>query len=84
VKIDRIRYVVWLLTAYPVRVVAAEIAYAATTFGYWIRPYDMLADRRRWRWQPQQRCGFTEVPQDVMDELLGAARRRLDSEEGRS
>lgn len=26
--------------------------------GYWIRPYDMLADRRRWRWQPAQRCGF--------------------------
>lgn len=23
---------------------------------YWFRPYDMLADRRRWRWQPAQRC----------------------------
>ena len=27
--------------------------------GYWIRPYDMLADRRRWRWEPRQRCGFS-------------------------
>ncbi len=25
---------------------------------YAIRPYDMLADRRRWFWQRRQRCGF--------------------------
>lgn len=25
---------------------------------YWVRPFDMLADRRRWRWQPAQGCGF--------------------------
>jgi len=25
--------------------------------GYWIRPFDMLADRRRWRWQPTAPCG---------------------------
>lgn len=31
----------------------------ATTWwqvSYWIRPYDMLADRRRWFWQPAQQC----------------------------
>lgn len=28
----------------------------AGRIGYIIRPYDMLADRRRWFWQPQQRC----------------------------
>jgi hypothetical protein len=26
--------------------------------GYVVRPYDMLADRRRWFWQPRQRCGW--------------------------
>jgi hypothetical protein len=25
---------------------------------YWVRPYDMLADRRRWFWQRPTRCGF--------------------------
>lgn len=25
---------------------------------YLLRPYDMLADRRRWLWQPRQQCGF--------------------------
>jgi hypothetical protein len=25
--------------------------------GYWIRPYDMLADRRHWRWQRPAPCG---------------------------
>jgi hypothetical protein len=30
--------------------------WAVVRAGYWLRPYDMLADRRRWRWQPAQRC----------------------------
>jgi hypothetical protein len=25
--------------------------------GYWIRPYDMLADQRRWFWQRRTPCG---------------------------
>lgn len=33
--------------------------WALESAGYWLRPYDMLADRRRWRWQPRQRCGFS-------------------------
>jgi len=37
----------------------AVLVWAAQSAGYWIRPYDMLADRRRWRWQPRQRCGFS-------------------------
>lgn len=27
--------------------------------GYVIRPYDMLADRRRWFWQPRTPCGWS-------------------------
>lgn len=38
--------------------VKAYAAWAAQTVGYWVRPYDMLADRRRWFWQAQTRCGF--------------------------
>ncbi len=28
----------------------------AVRIGYSIRPYDLLADRRRWFWQPATRC----------------------------
>ena len=28
----------------------------AIRVGYLIRPYDMLADRRRWAWQEPQHC----------------------------
>jgi hypothetical protein len=27
--------------------------------GYAVRPYDMIADRRRWFRQPRTRCGFS-------------------------
>lgn len=35
----------------------AEVRGWATSLGYMIRPYDMLADRRRWFWQPRTPCG---------------------------
>lgn len=41
------------------RLLSACFVWVADTIGYWIRPYDMLADRRRWRWQPAQRCGWS-------------------------
>lgn len=31
-------------------------AYAWIRFSYWLRPYDMIADRRRWMWQRRSRC----------------------------
>lgn len=30
---------------------------------YWVRPYDMLADRRRWFWQPRTPCGGVYIHQ---------------------
>lgn len=39
------------------RWVIAWLVWAARRIGYVIRPYDMLADRRRWCWQPRQPCG---------------------------
>jgi hypothetical protein len=34
----------------------AWLAWAFQRIGYTIRPYDMLADHRRWFWQPRTRC----------------------------
>jgi len=44
------------------------IAWLAQSVGYWIRPYDMLGDRRRWRWQAVQRCG---LPPKLLDADVG-------------
>lgn len=42
--------------------------------GYWVRPYDMLADRRRWFWQKQQRCGLPPMPGAMRDQFMEAVR----------
>lgn len=39
--------------------IVAEVTYAWTCVEYWVRPYDMLADARRWFWERPQRCGFS-------------------------
>lgn len=44
---------------YLIRWAWAEAKWLAKTAGYWVRPYDMLATARRWRWQPRQRCGWS-------------------------
>jgi hypothetical protein len=41
------------------------IRWAVVRVGYRIRPYDMLADARRWAWQPRQRCQFFGGSPDV-------------------
>jgi hypothetical protein len=37
--------------------------YEVKSWGWWlsytVRPYDMLADRRRWFWQPRTPCGWS-------------------------
>lgn len=33
--------------------------------GYAVRPYDMMADRRRWRWQPAQQCSRAMIENDA-------------------
>jgi hypothetical protein len=32
------------------------LRWAVESIGYRIRPYDMVADRRRWCWQPRTPC----------------------------
>lgn len=34
----------------------AYLYWLVESAGYRLRPYDMLADRRRWFWQPRIRC----------------------------
>jgi hypothetical protein len=53
--------------------------YAIETLGYWIRPYDMIADARRWCWQPRAKCGarvWADMPDDVKAQLAAAVLRR--------
>lgn len=38
----------------------AEVRWVVDAIGYKIRPYDMLADRRRWFWQPRERCQWSQ------------------------
>lgn len=35
------------------------IVWAFHRVGYIVRPYDMLADRRRWFWQPREPCQWS-------------------------
>jgi hypothetical protein len=61
----------------PPRIVSyARLAWAvATQWSYVVRPYDELADRRRWPWQRPQRCGLPPMPPAMRDELRRAAER---------
>lgn len=54
-----IRYVATVAWAYT-RLGWACVRWTFETVGYWGRPYDMLADARRWRWQPRQRCQWSQ------------------------
>lgn len=47
-------------------------------FTYWIRPFDMLNDHRRWRWQRRTPCGrqvWANLPPAVRDALTAAIPR---------
>jgi hypothetical protein len=44
-----------------------ETRHAAVLAGYWLRPYDDLADARRWRWQRRHPCQHTDGLEAVMD-----------------
>lgn len=51
-----------------VRCLPAELRWLAKRLGYIIRPYNMLADARRWRWQPRERCQWSQrraCPEDT-------------------
>lgn len=45
---------------------------------YTIRPYDMVADRRRWAWQKRARCGWpSSMTPDEITEAHDAIRRYM-------
>lgn len=57
-----------------------EVRAVAIDFGYWIRPYDMIRDARRWRWQRRGRCGrvvWAALPAEARDAVVKAVERRL-------
>lgn len=37
--------------------------------GYWLRPFDMLADKRRWRWQERAACGLPAMTDEAAARL---------------
>lgn len=47
----------------------ARVRHALVMAGYWVRPFDMLADRRRWRWQRPTPCGRVQVSELSSEEL---------------
>jgi hypothetical protein len=66
-----------------IRWIWAEIRYWCQSAGYSIRPYDMLADNRRWFWQKRQPCGREIYHQhqqriaQIPDHELGAEIQRV-------
>ncbi len=44
----------------PARLLSAYAGWAVARLGYWVRPYDMLADSRRWRWQARFPCQWSD------------------------
>lgn len=56
-----------------------------TRLGYWLRPFDMIADRRRWRWQGRTRCGrqvWADAPPEAKAAVLDAIERFRGDEGG--
>lgn len=45
---------------------------------YWVRPFDMLGDRRRWRWQRRTPCSRMLDPAEraVLTELVEDYQKR--------
>lgn len=43
----------------------ANLAHLWWIAAYWIRPYDLLADRRRWRWQKPLRCAVIILDEET-------------------
>ncbi len=61
-----------------------EVHHAVVIAGYAVRPYDMLADRRRWFWQPRARCGWPAgTPRWVVDDVAAAVEKLHHSREAK-
>ena len=74
--IEKLRYTAWTVFVYWPRLTRATAVWLVESAGYWIRPYDMLADARRWRWQPRAKCGrqaFAEMPEELRLALIAYA-----------
>lgn len=54
----------------------AELTGIAQTIGYTLRPYDMLADRRRWFWQPRYPCSRSPQAQHLAAHIRKAMQHK--------
>jgi hypothetical protein len=52
------------MTTWLLRRLLAEVRFWLGRLGYWVRPFDMLADRRRWRWQSATPCWYAVLCRD--------------------
>lgn len=43
--------------------VTIELRALAVALAYWLRPFDMLVDSRRWRWEKRTPCGRQMAPE---------------------
>lgn len=75
----------WLVAAAArrtVRVAAVEVRHLVGSAAYWLRPYDMIADARRWRWSRRAECGSMAAARlrshPAWPEVEAAARRYMD------
>jgi hypothetical protein len=71
----------WALVRLPVRSWWAEARYRAEQIGYVIRPYDQVADARRWRWQRATRCGLGGLDPESREQLLAAVWRKFEEDQ---
>ena len=56
----------------------ALVRHCGTWLGYVVRPYDAVADARRWRWQPPAPCGrviAAGMSPEARDRLEAALKR---------
>jgi hypothetical protein len=76
----------WVALGYaPIYAVIAFRPEWFVQLGYWVRPFDMIADRRRWRWQRPAPCG-RRTWADASPEAKAALQQAIDDfyrDEGR-
>ena len=63
------------MLGYAVIWVWVQLESFAVAIGYGIRPFDMLADRRRWFWQPRFPCARSPQAQRLAERLTRALDR---------
>lgn len=70
------REAVWL-ALWAARLARVEARWAATRLGYVVRPYDPLADARRWWWRRAQPCGWLALTEEQREAFAADVDERM-------